>query len=348
MTVRLVLVISAVFVSEATLAMICMPPAQGMAQVCSRLLQFDLTCTAQKKGSLAWDENSCLAKKQSAIQKQMEELTLLEQMPAEVYSKNSAKDIAEALIFRFFRANEAPQMSEEDISHPNVDIYHDTSLLMAVKPESFGSILDRGFLNQFQTGRSSGTYTPTLRATAESLFIGLDLGKNLPLHETQALNTLRPKYAYLTFDVGVPNVGTSWITHQYGNVFFRFKDHVKRRTTFSNGDSLDHFIRPRGYKYAATDFKSSTFFNSKKNFDIQILSSYYEAQIWGPLTKEDVDYILVGCFLGIPDDQDKIVNELKLRKLRIPVYSCESKMNQTKFLGFKPKTKIYPNLSERF
>jgi hypothetical protein len=265
-------------------------------------------------------------------------------IPSEIYSKFSTKAIAESLVYRFFKKNEYKSVRRTDVIRPYVDLYHDTSLLMAIKIENFESILNTGFLNQFQVGASSGKYDPTARDNTEIYLMKIFFGHSL--QPQGAENFVRPKYAYLTFDVDKAGIDRAWVTAQYGNIFVRFKDEVKKRSTFSNGDSLDFMTRPRGYKFSFGDFHQYSFFYNQENFEIQNLASYYEAQIYGPLDSKDIDYILVGCFNGIPSYQEQVIAMLKAKKSKTPVFSCRSisgnNPSEPKWLTFKPQDKLYP------
>lgn len=323
-------------------AQVCLSPREGLRRTCARFVKLDADCKAKNPATLAWDETSCLAAKSTKALKYVSTLSPMAVVPKETFSQYPNKELAEALIHRHFQTKQVPFVTEPDIHKPSYDLYHDTHLLIALRAEDFGSILDKGFLNQFQTGRSSGIYSPLQRALLENDMIDLNLGLKLPYPESESLNALRPKYAYLTFDVESPGIGDAWATHQYGNVFARFKDSVKRRSTFTNADTLDYYFNFQSFANVRHQFQHLSFYSLNRAFRIKILRSYFEAQIWGTLDKDDIDYILVGCFIGIPDHKEAIIAALTARKLKIPVYSCKSKRGKETFLTFERDQKLYP------
>ena len=105
-----------------------------------------------------------------------------------------------------------------------------------------------------------------------------------------------------------PQMGLTMIHGGYGDVFAKLKDEVKKRSTWTSGDSLGQADTPESIH---------TFFLKTSNVISVPDHSYFEAQIWGELCLEDVDYMLVGCH--DPIDPERLE---ALRKTKIPIYSC--------------------------
>lgn len=100
-------------------------------------------------------------------------------------------------------------------------------------------IIDSGRLkNQFETGTSKGALSPKLRSEVEE--DAFDINRNHGGH-------LRPIYGALHVG-GVQHSKWgrfhNWFTgpaQAYGNVWFELHPHVKERSTFCGGDSLNHY-----------------------------------------------------------------------------------------------------------
>lgn len=108
-------------------------------------------------------------------------------------------------------------------------------------------------------------------------------------------------------------------TNQYGNIIAVFKDKVKSRSTITCGDSLD--IRYKELeKRILTPYlrskKHSCFYYSKRP---KVFLEYWEAQIWGKLTLDDVSHFIVDCSEFTP------LTDAEMRSLvstKIPVHRC--------------------------
>jgi hypothetical protein len=202
---------------------------------------------------------------------------------------------------------------EEDLTSANYDFKNDTRVAMAFNFRNIDSIISRGFLNQFESGTSNGLFRPSTRIEREDTFLTLKLG-NLDIPYATTMYKVRPKYSYVLLDKHRPDMGLGRLYTQYGNVFAVFKDMIKQRSTFTPGDSLD--IR-------ATSADVRTFwYKSKSVLSLRRVTEYWEAQTWGPVTLDDVDYLLVNCFEPLTQTD---INKLKSTK--IPVYSCNVSWN---------------------
>jgi len=142
-------------------------------------------------------------------------------------------------------------------------------IIMRVHSIHLNHIFKFGFLNQYQSKRSSGSYSHDRRIAAENKMLGTEF----EMHPT----SLHPKYGTLHVENGrglqlTPN------TKQYGNVIFKFKDQIVPRVTYSMTDSLGTpVVSPL-----------SGMARLGANLDIGKVAQFLEAQIWGELTLNDV------------------------------------------------------------
>ncbi len=151
---------------------------------------------------------------------------------------------------------------------PDADITR-AEIIMRVHFAHLQHIFHFGFLNQFQSKHSSGSYAHSSRIAAENRMLGFDID----MHPT----SLHPKYGTLFVETKT-GLSFSPSTTHYGNVFFRFKDSLVRRTTYSPYDSLGSPIV----------FPLSDFASLSARLRSSGISSYLEAQIWGDVTLSDV------------------------------------------------------------
>lgn len=226
-------------------------------------------------------------------------------IPGDIYKRFESTLIAEEIVKHIHKNRENRW---RDLG-PDYDFLRHTRLVMAANFEVFEKIKKNGFLNQHQTSTSKGTLDGQRRARAEDKFAGLKLEETYQAGMTP-VNAVRPKYAYLLFDRPRVKMGETKITDQYGNIFFKFKDAVKKRATYTPGDSLT--LNQGEYV--------KTFYKQEKHYQTLNEDRYWEAQIWGELTLADVDYVLVNCpsFRGLEKTQ---ISALKVSGLK--VYQCD-------------------------
>lgn len=339
--IRLFIILSTVTLTSLAHGFVCLSVQDGIRQVCVREKNLDSSC-AFKDDQFAWDKKSCLFNSSEDRIMDILRLEELELIPKTVYEKHSSQKIAQNLIAKYFFNYDKPTKSK-DLLDSDFDIYHSTSIIMAVKSEYLSAMLEQGFLNQHQTGKSSGQYKPYQRRVVEELLIQTSISSRDNQEYEDKINEIRPKYAYLIFDKEKTGIDKSFMSNQYGNLLIRFKDSVKKRSTFTNADSLDYALQRKGpEQYDLQNYKIHTFYYQTENLNLKRLSGYYEAQIWGPLQKEDIDYILVDCFEGVSSDKSAVIAELKSKNLKIPVYSCASIKNDLTWVRFAPKDLLYP------
>lgn len=213
----------------------------------------------------------------------------------------NSKDIARTLIQKIHRERE----NDRNISKPDYDFLKDTRIAIQFNLGNLDSILRKGFLNQYETKASNGSYDPSKRRWLENSFLGMDLKAE------ERLDHFRPKYAYVLLDKYRKKMGPVRLIGEYGDVVAVLKQSVKYRSTFTVGDSLD-------IKADSRDVRTF-YFKSKKVLELEA-SLYFEAQIWGTLDFRDVYYLLVGCFDPVVDSS--VVNALKATGK--PVYQCST------------------------
>ena len=249
-------------------------------------------------------------------------------VPASVYGKYDSIMIGQALI-RFIQ--QSREKNNSSVSKPAYDFYRDTRILMAINSDLFEKIKTNGFLNQHQTNTSKGTLSQSMRFDAENTFLGINL-ENPYGAGGSAVNKVRPKYSYLVLDAPHDGMGDSSITGQYGNIFFKFKESVKSRSTFTPGDSL-YLKVITGLPYGGVqtfNYRSSSVLTMK-------VANYWETQIWGELKLSDVEYVLVNCPAFSPLSTGQIQN-IKTEKLK--VYQCLTVSNGSNIVNLTKGTEL--------
>jgi hypothetical protein len=219
-------------------------------------------------------------------------------IPANLYLKYPVNMLAKSMVDRIY------QLKEKRISGI-YDYQNKSKIFLAFSSGHLKSILSTGsILNAHQT-RHGATFNDDLkiRADLEDELIGLKLGT--PGHYDLS-NRLRPKYAYLVME-DFPEYPKTHFNPNYGNIIVKIKDRVKERTTFTIGDSMEEGRR--------------TLHTFKYNGRIEISApkekiAYWEAQIWGDLNLDDIEYVLVNC-QGFPKISKNNVRDLIMAKLDI-------------------------------
>lgn len=160
-------------------------------------------------------------------------------------------------------------------------------LIMMVPASKLPSIAKYGFLNQHATLTTQGVYRIPDRFAAEQ---ELAMAR---LPYSRKGKELLPKYAL--FVANRPDFGSFPLPSRYGNVAVVFKKSVMKRTTWTYADSSDfHFQAGRFSRGgAANPVLTHTALYRRKPEDKNKCVNYCEAQIWGGLTFDDVDYVMV-------------------------------------------------------
>jgi hypothetical protein len=171
-----------------------------------------------------------------------------------------------------------------------------TLLQMQFWSDDAESIGKRGFLNQHQLALTHGTFAPEIRAQIENCLLGKYLEPNYKFTPGNSINFVRPKYAYLSFDKDNTGDQNNSFSPIYGDVVATFNEDVKYRSTFSPMDTLNNYI---DHDDDPTNESVYTFLyrgqRVAKGYDQKTRTSYWEAQIWGALVVEDINYLLVNC-----------------------------------------------------
>ncbi|MBX9767132.1 MAG: hypothetical protein K2X47_07670 [Bdellovibrionales bacterium] len=262
----------------------------------------------------------------ASLRRRVQQLDHMAELPDGLFQDYTVNEIAEAIVGRI-RALERNLSAE--VPSVSADLRQDSQLIILFDSKNAPLIQAQGFLNYFQTAHSQGHDSYWDREIVENNLVGL----KLPRGDIQ--NFLRPKFSYLNLSTQ-ENLGwQKGSLSAYGNVGAVLKPHVLNRATWTNADSLQMMHRltqrtgedrniPGPFKVTNLDpsqlrpycgtFDRGTFPTQ------QILSSYNEAQIWGTLTLEDVDYFL---FDDVITDRRKIRPPAEwenLKRLGKPIY----------------------------
>lgn len=185
---------------------------------------------------------------------------------------------------------------------------------MRVPPSIVEKILDEGIKNQHQTGSSQGLFNPKSRKEAEFNMFGL-------LDDTPAEDY--PVYGYLEqCDPELKNYSVVG----YGDARITFKDSIKKRTTFTVGDSLfqarDRSVMPAPIEephLLTIDGNAEILLHVVKGKTPRITNpsnavGYFEAQIHGKVTVDDIARIDFGTYAYVDDEVKQ-----RLKAMKIPV-----------------------------
>ena len=219
------------------------------------------------------------------------------QLSEEVYKSRAINDIAESLVYRKFQTQDRESTTSALSTKINCDSFHDIYPLMAFNVRNMAGILSRGFLNIHQTGKGNGGDSPVSRLPVENQLAQMDLA-NAP-------KELFPKYAYAVSD-SQNYISNSRVTLGYGETFVRFKPNVLRRATYTLSDSFVDKHARSSYSCNAGPLNGGGF---------------YEMQIWGTLSIQDVAYFIADC-PGLPSSSVELISDLTNAHLQLPVFKC--------------------------
>lgn len=197
----------------------------------------------------------------------------------------------------------------------------DLQVVMRVHLRDLENIEKFGFMNQFQSKKSSGSFDHDFRTSTESAMVELS---EIPMEP----KALRPKYGTIHMDL-VGETPNSYSTTSYGEVVFVFGRHILPRTTWSASDSLGspHNV----YPVSATQHLQAAF------------SSYPEAQIWGDLDLSDVEMIV------IDENARKFKGDIIqfAKRNRIDVYTTRGEVGETNAVLRSPKISLLHEFSSK-
>lgn len=195
-----------------------------------------------------------------------------------------------------------------------------------VNAKNLQSIIDDGFLNQFETKTSGGTLSNSDRRIASYRLFGND-AMHMEKSEFE-------KYGYLG-SKDFLNDALSSATSQYGKTIVKFnKDRLKDRVTYTIDDSLGNALYNEVIGGKIGDecsisgvpiFNMDDVLDYFKESDLEDIYNadefaqvmgcrYFELQYHGKLTIDDVDSI---CFTGRDNPTDEILKQLKDKGIKV-------------------------------
>lgn len=191
--------------------------------------------------------------------------------------------LAERLVERIHRDCESTGTEPAE----NRPVGGGADLLMLVPQEAIASIARHGFLNQHVTLTTRG-----FNHTRERFLAEQELAM-LRLPYSHLGRKLLPKYALL--DLKRVDMGTYSLPSRYGGAAVVFKRRVLGRATWTYADSLDFSQKTGRFGQGGwtNPVLPRTTRYRRKSIDRNTCVNYCEAQIWGELTLDDVDYIMV-------------------------------------------------------
>ena len=230
-----------------------------------------------------------------------------------------------------------PQKTKDMLQSNIQTIIDNNSYNMRVHSKDLQSIIDNGFKNQMEVGKSGGTLSKSDRMLASQRLFGADVMK-MEASEFE-------KYGYLGSYNFADDASTSdaW---QYGKTIVQFnKDKLKNRVTYTIDDSLGNALYNRvvggkigdecsisgiakfdigfaqdTFKYASRD----DLFNADKIAQ-DMGCRYWELQYHGDLTIEDVDSV---CFTSTDRPTKAIISQLKDLGIRVYKLTKGGKLNE--------------------
>jgi hypothetical protein len=158
-------------------------------------------------------------------------------------------------------------------------------LVVMVPVSALDSIARDGLRNQHETATSGGFMRPAERFEAEQELAMLRLPYDARGRE------LLPKYAVLR----AAALGERPLPTRYGAAALVLKPETAGRATWTYADSLD-FSRRAGLfelEGEANSVLPRTFAYKRRRGDKNACGNYCEAQIWGPVTLDDVSAVVV-------------------------------------------------------
>ena len=256
-----------------------------------------------------------------------QQLESLKSIPVKWFDHYSTEEIGELIVKRHHQINEAKTKSLNTKSGFNYNSKKIKIALSLRENDLFGVLDDKQFLNMHQTRSTNGDSILSQRIGVENRLSKLEFGDEeadkVKKSTLEKMKELRPKSAYLFLGKWdeYKELGETKVRRQYGDIFAVLKNETKKRALFTLHDSLaaskaySFNIRPRKPKAATPDMMGD-------------YTAYFEAQIFGKLTLDDVDHWLY----DVSDMSSKEIKELidtegtslnRLLKAGIPVYKAK-------------------------
>jgi SPP1 gp7 family putative phage head morphogenesis protein len=207
----------------------------------------------------------------------------------------------------------------EEVEKRLLSVMKDGKVTVAVDRSTLQKIFDDGkFKNQFETKKSGGLLDFSKRKTTEKAVLDLDV--NIP-------NQQRPIYGYITDNQSTLGFGMAadteqaldtilsiWNsrTSQYGSIKVVLKDSVKNRATATIGDSFGRNIIGDNLLEVKPDLNNMGLYRyGAPTNDVMPDFSYFETQIKGGVTLDDVESIYLPFTAGKNDLTTEAIEEIR-------------------------------------
>ncbi len=226
---------------------------------------------------------------QKEVDQIVAELDGRRKVPEKFFTKYSLESIAKALVKRQKGKGRAYRTVK-------VNMRKSSQVMLFFEPKNINRISRHGFLNMYQSLTTNGFNLAEKRLKLEDKLFDIQLGTS------DAAKYLRPKYAFLNFDIG-QYVGSrrSSVRQQYGSVAAVMKEKVKDRSVWVAGDSFQllskYFDYPTEMQRVSGTFDDNLYPKGPgepwtRQPDPLDVGAYDEVMILGHVDLEDVDYFL--------------------------------------------------------
>lgn len=298
----------------------CLAKDDLLKRGCARYPLLDSKCGASS--TYAAIKNSCFYESESELIPEIQDLDRKE-FPREILKRYDANSIARNLLLRVYRQRELPKITDEAFMSADYSFYHRLDLQIAFDYRYLDRIAEAGFLNQHALGHSGGNLDHRGRLWTESTMVGMDFRSA----DVPELYPVLPKYLYAVPSEKHRDLHGHGYSYLYGSILAVLDDSVRNRTTFVPYDSLITLKAQdlRTLKWLGTDFSAFAVYTG----------SYFEGQVWGDLSMEDVKYFIVNCPIGEPLTKERIQRLATVTRRR--VYSCKRVKIDRSGVHYRPK-----------
>ncbi len=175
-----------------------------------------------------------------------------------------------------------------------VDFQRDADLVLFFHPKDAKSISEKGFLNQHESGKSSGFFGTALREQVENSIVGMQL-------DNFASKGLRPKSALVIGTDSLSGIVTGYnASSLYGGAGAVLKSNVKQQAIWTYGDSLQvgqeiihGRVKPEDVPKLRGTFNRNWMAARETLPETRREPEFIEALIFGKLTLDNVDHFIV-------------------------------------------------------
>lgn len=175
-----------------------------------------------------------------------------------------------------------------------VNFERDSDIIIFFHPKDTASIEKNGFLNQHESGKSSGFFDNALRSQVENSISDLDLS-------SLGSNSLRPKSALVLGRGSIRALGSSYNpVGLYGGIGAVLKSHIKKQSLWTMGDSLQVGQEIMHGRVSKEDLRlvrgtfSQNWMSQHKDLPETLRKpEFIEALIFGKFGFDDVDHFIV-------------------------------------------------------